>query len=305
MKSRIFIFNFIIGLMPTLLFSQESHFIPTKEGTLFVKSHGHGIPVVIINGGPGMNSEGFSGVANWFSQTHQAILFDQRGTGQSKIAKESSSSITMDAMVDDLEIIREYFDFDHWIVFGHSFGGMLASYYTSKYPERVSALILSSSGGIDLKLLSDLNITARLSQEQQDSLTYWNNQISQGDSSHFARLQRGRFLAPAYLYDQTHVPVIAQRLTQGNQKINRMVWQNLRAIQFDCAKQLASYSSPVLIIQGKNDVLDLSIAQHAHDVFPSSSLILLDQCGHYGWLDRPEQYWLAIKDFLQELPPAP
>ena len=58
----------------------------------------------------------------------------------------------MDAFLMDIENLRAHFGFDAWFVMGHSFGGMLASYYVSKYPQKVDKLILSSSAGVDEKL---------------------------------------------------------------------------------------------------------------------------------------------------------
>ena len=42
------------------------------------------------------------------------------------------------------------------------------------------------------------------------------------------------------------------------------------------------------------------IAQIAHDTFPNSQLVLLDECGHYGWLDQKEMFIGSIVDFLKQ-----
>ena len=66
----------------------------------------------------------------------------------------------------------------------------------------------------------------------------------------------------------------------------------------DCSEKLSTFTKPVLIIQGKQDVLDQSIAQKAHAVLKKSNLVLLDNCAHYGWLDRPEMYFDVINKFI-------
>jgi proline iminopeptidase len=60
----------------------------------------------------------------------------------------------MSMMVKDLECLRQHLRLDRWIILGHSFGGMLARYYATIHPQRITSLSLSSSGGIDLELLS-------------------------------------------------------------------------------------------------------------------------------------------------------
>ena len=283
------------------VFSQMAFNIPLNNLTLHGTTYGKGQPILIINGGPGMNSEGFASLAQELGKTHLAILFDQRGTGQSTMSEISSETMTMDLMVSDIEAIREHFGFKNWIVLGHSFGGMLASYYLKKHPERMKGLILSGSGGFNLNITRNLNLLSRLTDKERDSLNYWNRQISQGDTSYQTRYNRGKYLAPAYVYDRKYAPIIAERLTQGNRTINSLVWQNIRAINFDCTEAYKNYKQPVLIIQGKQDVMGDAIAKEAHKFLANSQLVFMDECAHYGWLEQPELYFEAIHTFLENL----
>jgi len=202
-------------------------------------------------------------------------------------------------MLYDIETIRKHLKIDKWIVMGHSFGGMLASYYASKFPSSIKGLILSSSGGVDMSLFSVVSITGRLTPEGRDSMNYWSAKIDRGDTTHYARLQRGKFLAPAYLVDQSFVPTIAERLTQLNPEVNVLVFQDMRKINFDCKEKLKTFSSPVLIIQGEQDIVVKSIAEIAHKIFTKSELVILKDCGHYGWLDQPGLYFEKIASFLK------
>lgn len=292
---RLLLVLFVNGLC----YSQGQE-IPAKDGVIHFESYGKGKPILIINGGPGMNSVGFRNLASILGKSNQAIIYDQRGTGKSIINKIDASTITMDNMVQDIETLRQHLNIDEWVVMGQSFGGMLASYYATKHPERISGLILSSSGGINLTLFSSLNITSRLSSENRDSLTYWYNKIQRGDTTYHARLMRGKYLAPAYVYDESNVNVIAERLTQGNMAINVLVFQDMRRIGFDCTSALKKFDRPVLILQGEEDIIDESLSEYAHKTFPNSQLIILEQCGHYGWLDQPEQYFKAVGGFLSQ-----
>ena len=298
MKTRI---TFIILLaVYSSIFAQSEHHITSGSNKIHVTTYGTGSPILIINGGPGMSSEGFRPLAKIIGQSNMAIIYDQRGTGLSKMQKVDNSTITLHEMVNDIEIIRKHLSIKRWIVFGHSFGGMLGAYYTSKFPDKVNGLILSSSGGLNMDLFQTLNITSRLSALEKDSLNYWSQKIARGDTSYFARLQRGKYLAPAYLFDKSNVPTVAHRLTQGNLRINSLVFQNMRAIHFDCTEELKKFEAPVLIIQGREDVIPKGIADTAHRVLQNSTLVILEDCGHYGWLDQGEEYFLSIDNFLTQ-----
>jgi proline iminopeptidase len=299
MKPRLLLF--LITFIPLVHFAQTEQYIVTNNDTIHLKTFGSGNPLLIINGGPGLNSKGFEPLAKILGETQKAIVYDQRGTGKSNISKVDSSTITMDIMLEDIEKIRKHLGIEKWVVLGHSFGGMLASYYASKFPQQIKGLILSSSGGIDMELFSVIDILSKLSETEKDSLKYWTAKVAKGDTSYYARYQKGKFLAPAYLYNKTNVPKVAHRLTQANFVVNRLVFKNMSAIKFDCAEGLKKLDVPVLIIQGKEDIVDISIAEKAHKVFKKSSLVILDKCGHYGWLDQPADYFNAINKYLASL----
>src|ERR1043166_5503116 len=112
--------------------AQNSGFaISSDSCKIYYRTFGKGKPLLIINGGPGMNSDGFEDLAKQLSAGYQTIIYDQRGTGRSLLKTLDSSSITMKLMLDDIEALRKILKIDRWCVLGHSFGGMLSSYYAT------------------------------------------------------------------------------------------------------------------------------------------------------------------------------
>ncbi len=295
-------FLFLIFLLSVqYVFSQTEGFSKNSDSSLtYYKTFGEGSPILIINGGPGMNSNGFEAMAKTLSKNHKTIVYDQRGTGKSKLPELNSTTISMKIMADDIEYLRKHLKIKKWVILGHSFGGMLASYYATIYPNSITKLILSSSGGVDLSLLNSSNlIESGLSKIERDSLQYWNDKIEKGDTSHPTRLGRGRAMAPAYVYNRKFIPIIAERLTQGNSTINGLLWSDMQNIKFDCKNKLKSFQKPVLIIQGKEDIISKEIGEIALKTFPNSKMILLENSKHYGWLDAEEKYFGTIEAFLK------
>jgi proline iminopeptidase len=250
-----------------------------------------------------MNSEGFSSLAELLSDNYMPILYDQRGTGKSELTKVDSTTITMDLMVQDIETLRHYLKIKDWIVLGHSFGGWLAQYYSSHYPEHVRGMILSHSGGIDLELMEYIgaNINIRLSPSEKDSMNYWGEKIKNGDTSHYAKYQWGKALASVYVYNKKLVPQIAERLTQGNPRITELIYKDLYKIKFDCKESLKDFTKPVLIIQGRQDLVGDGTAYKAHSILKNSTIVFLNECGHYGWLDQKEKYKIELEKFIGSL----
>lgn len=282
-------------------FSQNNFKQVTDSNKINYQTFGTGTPILIINGGPGMNSKGFQPVAETISRFgFKTIIYDQRGTGKSHIEDISQRTMKIDLMVEDIEVLRKDLDIDKWIVMGHSFGGMLAYNYAVKFPERTLGLIQSSSGGMDLSLLELIDLSVFLSPTEKDSLSYYNYKLQRGDTTYATRLKRGLFLAPAYVYDRKHIPLIAHRLTQGNSLVNGLIWQNLRDIDFDLKEELKTFDKPALIIQGKEDFLGISLAIKAHEILPKSELVIMLKTRHYGWLDSPQHFYNSIEKFLSK-----
>lgn len=283
--------------------AQESRFIKTTDGILHYQLIGEGKPVLIINGGPGFSSEGFLSIGQEIASLgYRTILFDQRGTGKSTLKNLDATRISMTLMAEDMELIRKDLGLKDWILLGHSFGGMLANYYTTLHPERVSAIIHSSSGGVDLQLLENArdNLYSRLSQQEIDSLTYWRRKVDQENSIH-NRKKYTRFLASAYVYDKKYISVVSERLMHGDMSINRMIWQDMVRMEFDCKEALRTFDKPVLIIQGKQDIIPEALAWTASSVYSNSTVNIIEECGHYGWLDQEEAYLETIKSFLERV----
>ncbi len=99
-----------------------------------------GYPVVFLHGGPGSGCN--PGQRRFFDPTfYKIILVDQRGCGRSKPLGSIDHNTTQ-ALVADLDEIRNRLNIDQWLIFGGSWGSTLALNYAIKYPNQTSGLIL-------------------------------------------------------------------------------------------------------------------------------------------------------------------
>ena len=109
---------------------------------LYVEESGNpeGIPVVFVHGGPGAGTQ--PGHRRFFDpQRYRIVLFDQRGCGRSAPHAHLEGNTTQ-ALVADMESIRERLGIERWLVFGGSWGSTLGLVYAQTYPEHVLALVL-------------------------------------------------------------------------------------------------------------------------------------------------------------------
>ena len=109
---------------------------------LYVEECGNprGMPVVFLHGGPGAGCEPWH--RRFFDpERYRIILFDQRGAGRSTPHASLELNSTQ-ALVQDIERIREHLGIQKWLVFGGSWGSTLGLVYAQTHPQCVLGLIL-------------------------------------------------------------------------------------------------------------------------------------------------------------------
>jgi proline iminopeptidase len=118
-------------------------YLPVSDGhQLYVEAVGNpsGIPILFIHGGPGGRSWPWD--RRLFNpQKFRVILYHQRGCGWSKPVGSIENNTTWH-LLQDIEVIRQYFAIKQWHVFGGSWGATLALLYAQKYPRHVVSLLL-------------------------------------------------------------------------------------------------------------------------------------------------------------------
>ena len=83
-----------------------THRVNSSGVSISYRVFGQGRSLLIINGGFGTDSVGFEGLTQSLSSSHQVILYDRRGVGQSPMDQLTQETMTMALLVAD--ILREY-----------------------------------------------------------------------------------------------------------------------------------------------------------------------------------------------------
>lgn len=130
------------NLYPDIKPYKTQHIQAEQPHSIYVEESGNpdGIPVLFVHGGPGAGCEAYH--RSFFDpNVYRIILFDQRGAGRSTPHAELEGNNTQ-ALVADMEKIREALAINRWVLFGGSWGSTLSLVYTETYPDRVMGLIV-------------------------------------------------------------------------------------------------------------------------------------------------------------------
>ncbi|MGW2700449.1 prolyl aminopeptidase [Streptomyces sp. NPDC001340] len=105
-----------------------------------------GKPAVVLHGGPGSGCGPYP--RRLFDPAaYRIVLLDQRGSGRSTphasdYGTDMSVNTTAHVMA-DLELLRQHLGIERWLVWGVSWGSVLALRYAQTHPESVSELVLT------------------------------------------------------------------------------------------------------------------------------------------------------------------
>ena len=283
-----------------------SQMLPVGDGhELYVETVGRadGIPAVYLHGGPGSGCQ--PDHRRLFDpERFHAVLFDQRGAGRSR-PKGRREENTLPHLIADLELIREKFGFERWMIVGGSWGATLALAYAEAHPNRVSGIVLRATflgtraelEGAFLDMLprfypdlSDDFLSVLPEKERAQPLdAYW-RRILDSDPAVHGPAARAWHDTERILSEQR--PGRARLdlvLPNSTQALPATPFMEAHYFQNDCfmkpGQLLAEAGKfkgiPGLIVQGRYDLLCPPATSHAlRAVWPQSEVRLVDAAGH-------------------------
>jgi len=275
----------------------------TRDGVdLFYRVVGpsSGDYVLVLSGGPGEDIHSMQGIADELGKKYRCIMWEQRGTGRSKLPKYDASTINFNAYMEDIEALRKQLHAEKFIVVGNSWGMILGLAYAGMHPDAVRAVVTIGSGPITFEYLgvfSD-NQFARLGACELEVRDFWKDPARETADSNRAAFERLRAAALAYFYDRKKALQMQAELDPKDYNF-RVPPAFLSAEgKYDFRPKLKTITAPVLLLQGRQDIAGEANILEAHSLIKNSTLAFIDKCGHMPWLEQPEQTWKIVNDFL-------
>ena len=115
---------------------------------LYIKETGKGETLITLHGGFGMTHDYMRSFMKPYEKHFHVVYFDQRGSLRSPVPNfDFEKHITLENMVNDLELLRRELKVKKIKIIAHSMGALLAYEYIKKFPENVGDLIIISGFG--------------------------------------------------------------------------------------------------------------------------------------------------------------
>ncbi len=305
MKSRLIMSVILLSLFISCAAENkiEDGYLDVNGTTLYYKTMGRGDPIVVLHGGPGFDHRQFLPFIWELSSKHKVILFDQRGTGLSS-GPVDSASITMDNFIEDIEGIRKAFNIDKMNLLGHSWGGILAMYYSIKHPDRLKSLILCSTAA-SVESFGEMraNYTKAWLPEDADSLQVIGSstEFANGDPETWKRFWEIYF--KPYFPDQSNTSKMDLFFPENTIKncnaVGSYLFNEIGA--FDLHEDIKIIKCPTLVIHGDADPMPYKYAERIHESLSNSKLVIAENAGHWLFIDGIKTFRSSILDFLEDI----
>lgn len=251
--------------------------------------------LLCLHGGPGFDHTTLRPYFDRFADTHQVIYLDHRGNGRST---GDFADMHLDRWADDIADFCTALEIERPVVFGQSFGGMVAMHYAARHPDGPSKLILSSTAA-RMRYDVTLDIFERLggAEARAVALRNWD------DLSLEAFEAYEKVCLP--LYNRKPDPQAAAAMQRAIKKRDVTVHFFKNELKgMDLRPELANITCPTLIMGGTEDPITPRIcSEELAEAFAQSSsararLEIFEGSGHGSYRDDPAGSEKLLREFL-------
>jgi proline iminopeptidase len=273
-----------------------------------------GTLVICIHGGPGASYRYMLNCKSLADKGYRVVFYDQKGSGLSQrfpmnwyeTHNDSESALEKTFYGDLRGIINHYktFPTQKVVLLGHSWGGMLASGYTGKYPTDISGLIVAEPGGLKWDDVMEYIGNSRsfgLWSEALNDATYVDQFITGKENQHELLDYKFTLLGS----DNSIVGDGASKLgangvyykgDRNGAVVNAAMFEMGTKHKPDLSEGISQFQKKVLFVySGNNTAYPDSWAQKISAVYPNKEILKIPGVGHSGMLDQIDT-WTRITE---------
>lgn len=272
--------------------------------------------IIFIHGGPSGNSTLFeyTTAQTIAEKGFYVIVYDRRGEGRSS---DSLAKLTYQEYFDDLNKLYKTYDIEKANIIGHSFGGLIATLFSEKYPQKVESLMLAGALFSQQETYDHiLKSVSKICISNDDTLTL--NKIKEIKSldKNSAEYRKSCFeLASESNYFKMPKPTNeSEKLRQTyeinildknirNQNAPMIFYKNESLKNIDIKSNLRKLKKQLKVyaIYGKEDkIFGESQLKKIRKIVGKNQFALIDNCSHYLFVDQQEIFINNLVNWLNK-----
>ncbi len=262
------------------------------------------LALICLHGGPGYPH---NYLLNLFSLRPELpiIMYDQIGCGKSSF-KSDYSKININSFVEELEIVRSYYNVDDIILYGHSWGSILALEYYLSFPKSVCGIVFASPCiSIPWWIEDSKHYLKQLPISDQTVIESCNNKYSFFDPEYIKATKN--YYALCVGDDSNGNPALVECDQSANSEIYTRFWG---PNEFTITGSLSRYNGnsnlkqvtiPKLFLTGEFDECLPATCKRYSEICPNSTYSVIPNAKHFINLDNPKFLANEISLFFNSL----
>lgn len=261
--------------------------------------------LVAIAGGAARHPDYLGDLAG-LGGTWRLVVPHLRGVGRSPRPVDAARGAAWH-QGEDLELLREHLGLEALVLVGHSAGTRLAIAYAAQRPDRVARLLLVTPPTQSLtEVRSDADASADAPRRSDPVVARALDALASGpDTTSEAAFNAWHLVVAPATYahwggaEQAHARAARFDLAAAQ------AYFSVPAPD-DLADRLARVTAPTLVVAGGADLLTgVAPLRAMAAVFPNGACAVLDDCGHYPWVEQPDAFRAVVDAFLAPLAATP
>jgi proline iminopeptidase len=273
--------------------------------------------IIFLHGGPGFNSASFERTTaqKLADQGFRVIVYDRRGEGRSK--NQTAEFTFNQTYLDILSLFNQY-RVKKATIIGHSFGGIIATLFATKYPEKIKSVILVSapiavqktyetiiekSKSIYLAKGDSLNLNyiKLLLTKDPKSLEYSSYCLLHAFQNGFYSTNHPTDEAKLIYSTFKSDSILNKYASQTTYQAPHGFWKNEKYTSIDISnqlKELVKNKIKVYGLYGKDDGLfSNEQIKNLQNIIRKSNLKYLERCSHNVFIDQQIEFVNQIKSW--------
>jgi proline iminopeptidase len=262
---------------------------------LFVEDVGDGFPLILLHGGPGLDHTMFRPWLDPLADEFRLLYVDERGQGRSD--RVDPATLTLSVWARDVDLLAEALELQRFVVLGHSFGATIATAHAIDLGTAAGYVI---SGGGDSSAALEADVNASLEALGDDGAAIarsWEDEKTVQTEAEFAALMQVQM---PFHFAGTVPPDFGAQTLYAPEVLRHAA--NTGYGNFDYPPHLDRVSRPTLVIVGEHDrTTTPRAARVLHESIRGSELAVIPGVGHMSYVEAPEPYRKAVREFARRI----
>ena len=273
------------------------------------------LKVLLLHGGPGATHEYLEAFDSFLPAAGvEYYYYDQLGAGRSD-RPDDESLWDLDRFVDEVEQVRTALGLDraNFVLYGQSWGGILAIEYALAHQQQLRGLIISNMmssvpayNGYAEQVLMPRMDQVSLAEIKQleasgdlDNPRYMQLLNEQHYVHHILRMPLEEWPDPVQR-GLAHINPVIYRKMQGPSELGTS--SDATLAQWDRSSDLGRIDVPALVIGAQHDTMDPDHMRLMADRLPNGRYLHCPDGSHLAMYDDQATYFAGLVDFLRDLP---